>query len=157
MDKQLWVLCPICNNKTRTKVREDTELIKFPLFCPKCKTETLINMRRQMADSLEDKPFPALPEDLQRRCWFEFGSAEEHLKYRAGNAGHSAVRLQEVFRAVSEPVPGRAETGLDFHNQILILDMIKRLAREEGISAIINTRYPTNAMSVADEARLLIF
>lgn len=49
------------------------------------------------------------------------------------------------------------ETGLDFHNQILILDMIKRLAREEGISAIINTRYPTNAMSAADEARLLIF
>lgn len=107
MDKQLWVLCPICNNKTRTKVREDTELIKFPLFCPKCKTETLINMRRQMADSLEDKPFPALPEDLQCRCWFEFGSAEDHLKYRAGNAGHSAVRPQEVFRAVSEPVPGR--------------------------------------------------
>ena len=35
--------------------------------------------------------------------------------------------------------------------------MIKRLACEEGISAIINTRYPTNAMSVADEARLLIF
>lgn len=35
--------------------------------------------------------------------------------------------------------------------------MIKRLAREERISAIINTRYPTNAMSAADEARLLIF
>ena len=49
------------------------------------------------------------------------------------------------------------ETRLDFHNQILILDMIKRLAREERISAIINTRYPTNAMSVTDEARLLIF
>ena len=144
MDKQLWVLCPICNNMTRTKVREDTELIKFPLFCPKCKTETLINMRRQMADSLEDKPFPALPEDLQCRCWFEFGSAEDHLKYRAGNAGHSAVRLQEVFRAVSEPVPGRDRN-------------IKRLTCEEGISAIINTRYPTHAMSVADEARLLIF
>lgn len=49
------------------------------------------------------------------------------------------------------------ETGLDFHNQILILDMIKRLAREEGISAIINAHYPTNAMSAADKARLLIF
>ena len=33
--KQSWVLCPICNNKTRTKIREDTELINFPLFCPK--------------------------------------------------------------------------------------------------------------------------
>ena len=49
------------------------------------------------------------------------------------------------------------ETGLDFHNQILILDMKKCLTREEGISAIINTRYLTHAMSVADEARLLIF
>ena len=44
---------------------------------------------------------------MQCRCWFEFGSAEDHLKYRAGNAGYSDVRLQEVFRAVSEPVPGR--------------------------------------------------
>lgn len=49
------------------------------------------------------------------------------------------------------------ETGLDFHNQLLILDIIKCLTRKEGVSAIINTHYPTNAMSVADEARLLIF
>ncbi len=34
MEMQSWVLCPICNNKTRTKVREDTELVNFPLFCP---------------------------------------------------------------------------------------------------------------------------
>ncbi|EII6749154.1 TPA: conjugal transfer protein, partial [Clostridioides difficile] len=31
MKNEMWVLCPICNNKTRTKVREDTELINFPL------------------------------------------------------------------------------------------------------------------------------
>ncbi|WP_330682179.1 cysteine-rich KTR domain-containing protein [Mediterraneibacter gnavus] len=31
MEMQSWVLCPICNNKTRTKVREDTELVNFPL------------------------------------------------------------------------------------------------------------------------------
>lgn len=45
MRNQSWVLCPICNNKTRIKVRDDTELINFPLFCPKCKQETLINMK----------------------------------------------------------------------------------------------------------------
>ena len=44
MSNQSWVLCPICNNKTRTKIRDDTELINFPLFCPKCKQETLINI-----------------------------------------------------------------------------------------------------------------
>ena len=84
----------------------DDDAIK-PYFIAAGKALTYGSMRRQMADSLEDKPFPALPEDLQRRCWFEFGSAEDHLKYRAGNAGHSDVRPQEVFRAVSEPVPGR--------------------------------------------------
>ena len=44
MSNQSWVLCPICNNKTRTKIRDDTELINFPLFCPKYKQETLINI-----------------------------------------------------------------------------------------------------------------
>ena len=29
--------------KTRTKIRTDTKLINFPLYCPKCKQENLIN------------------------------------------------------------------------------------------------------------------
>ncbi len=40
----LWVPCPICNSKTRTKVYEDSVLINFPLFCPKCKKETPVNI-----------------------------------------------------------------------------------------------------------------
>lgn len=60
----------------------DDEAIK-PYFIAAGKALTYGNMRRQIADSLEDKPFPALPEDLQRHTWFEFGSIEEHLKYRA--------------------------------------------------------------------------
>lgn len=47
MSNQSWVFCPICNNKTRTKIRNDTELINFPLFCPKCKQETLINIKHE--------------------------------------------------------------------------------------------------------------
>ena len=45
MEKQLWVICTVCNNKTRTKIRKDTELINFPLFCPKCKHESLIKVK----------------------------------------------------------------------------------------------------------------
>ena len=44
MGKNKWILCPVCDNKTRLKIREDTELKNFPLFCPKCKQETLINI-----------------------------------------------------------------------------------------------------------------
>ena len=35
-----------------------------------------------MSDSLVNGPFPALPRDLQARTFWEFGSAEEHFKYR---------------------------------------------------------------------------
>ncbi len=45
MKKNEWILCPVCKNKTRLKITEDTILIKFPLFCPNCKQETLINAK----------------------------------------------------------------------------------------------------------------
>ena len=40
-----WILCPVCGNKTRTMIRENTELKNFPLYCPKCKQEYLINAK----------------------------------------------------------------------------------------------------------------
>ncbi|EAG8233309.1 MULTISPECIES: cysteine-rich KTR domain-containing protein [Listeria] len=39
-----WILCPICENKTRIKIRCDTKINKLPLYCPKCKQEHLINI-----------------------------------------------------------------------------------------------------------------
>ncbi|MBS5388929.1 cysteine-rich KTR domain-containing protein [Gallibacter sp. Marseille-QA0791] len=39
-----WILCPVCGNKTRLKIRPDTILRNFPLYCPKCRQETLINV-----------------------------------------------------------------------------------------------------------------
>ena len=46
MKQAEWLLCPICHNKTRIKIRIDTELRNFPLFCPKCKQETLIHVKQ---------------------------------------------------------------------------------------------------------------
>lgn len=39
-----WLMCPRCEGKTRVKVRKDTKLINFPLFCPKCKLEVLVSV-----------------------------------------------------------------------------------------------------------------
>ena len=47
MRKTEWIHCPICGNKTRIQVREDTVLIHFPLFCPKCKQTNLIDVKNQ--------------------------------------------------------------------------------------------------------------
>ncbi|BFK92766.1 cysteine-rich KTR domain-containing protein [Blautia producta] len=46
MNDTEWILCPICGNKTRLKIRIDTQLRNFPLFCPKCKQEKLINVSK---------------------------------------------------------------------------------------------------------------
>lgn len=39
-----WLLCPVCRSKTRVKLRQDTELRNFLLFCPKCKREMLVSV-----------------------------------------------------------------------------------------------------------------
>ena len=55
MKIEKWLLCPVCHSKTRLKLREDTILINFPLYCPKCKQETLINVK-QMNMSIIKEP-----------------------------------------------------------------------------------------------------
>ncbi|MDB1939615.1 cysteine-rich KTR domain-containing protein [Clostridium tertium] len=45
MYKDEWILCPICGNKTRVKIRDNTVLENFPLFCSRCKKETIINVK----------------------------------------------------------------------------------------------------------------
>lgn len=40
-----WLLCHICQNKTRVKIRKDMEIKNFPLYCPKCKQEILIDVK----------------------------------------------------------------------------------------------------------------
>ena len=83
----------------------DDETIR-PYFIAAGKALRYGNLRRQLADSLEDRPFPPLPQEMQKRVYFEFGSAEEHVKYRPavmkayphGNfpvfQGHNHMQLQ---------------------------------------------------------------
>lgn len=54
-EKSYWIHCPICGGKTRAKVYQDTVLINFPLYCPKCKKEIRINVV-QLKMVLSDEP-----------------------------------------------------------------------------------------------------
>ena len=58
----------------------DDEAIK-PYFIEAGRHLTYGNIRRQMKDSLENKPFPPLSEEMQKHTFFEFGSIEDHFKY----------------------------------------------------------------------------
>ena len=43
--KTEWIYCPVCGSKTRLQIRIDTELKNFPLYCPKCKQENVIDVK----------------------------------------------------------------------------------------------------------------
>ena len=53
MDANDWIKCPVCKNKTRVQMRPDTELKNFPLFCPKCKQESLIEAKNLQVTVIE--------------------------------------------------------------------------------------------------------
>jgi len=42
---ETWILCPVCGNKTRLQMRTDTELKNFPLYCPKCRQESMTDAK----------------------------------------------------------------------------------------------------------------
>lgn len=60
MRNEHWILCPTCGSKTRDKIREDTVLKNFPLYCPKCKQESLIEVENlnihQRAGRIDAEP-----------------------------------------------------------------------------------------------------
>lgn len=51
MAQYQWVLCPICGGKTRTKIRPDTWAKNLIVFCPKCKKESVIDVKPEMKQS----------------------------------------------------------------------------------------------------------
>ena len=59
----------------------DDDSIK-PYFIAAGENLTYTNLRQHILDSLEDKPFPSLSEELQKHIYYEFGSIEDHFKYR---------------------------------------------------------------------------
>lgn len=73
----------------------------------------------------------------------------------------SGGQLQMVLIAralVTEPsviVLDEPETGLDFRNQLIVLDLLDDLVHTRGITAIMNTHYPAHALRVADRSLLL--
>lgn len=66
-----WILCPLCGNKTRNKIREDTVLKNYPLYCPKCRQETLIEVENlQVTVIKEPDAQTAEPMNLRKLSQF---------------------------------------------------------------------------------------
>lgn len=51
--EEKWLLCPICGAKTRLRLLQRTVLRDFPLFCPKCRQERIINAQNYQIEIID--------------------------------------------------------------------------------------------------------
>lgn len=84
----------------------------------------------------------------------------EHLAdMPCGNMSGGQFQLVLIARAlIAQPkvlVLDEPETGLDFHNQLVVLKLLRRLVTEERLTVIMNTHYPAHALRVADKVLLV--
>lgn len=96
--------------------------------------------------------------EISMECLHETGI--EGLKdQRCTDLSGGQLQLVYLARALaSEPevlIMDEPETHLDFKNQFKMLEMIKKLVKERGISCIINTHYPEHALKISDYTLLL--
>lgn len=72
IEESLWIQCPVCHKRTRTKVYPDTIMTRFPLYCRNCKKEyriDVIKLRMTLSD------------------WARRKLAQSLLPYTTGDAG----------------------------------------------------------------------
>ena len=89
-----WLLCPICGNKTRDKIREDTVLKNYPLYCPKCKQETLIEVKDLQLTVIKE------PDAQPQSRWMEGKITTVHwlcFIYEIFLGDVSFMSLQKIF------------------------------------------------------------
>lgn len=73
-------------------------------------------------------------------------------------SGGEAQMLIIARALISEPellILDEPESGLDFKNQLRILDILKNLADHKAMTIIINTHYPENALRLADKTLII--
>ncbi len=80
----------------------DDDSIK-PYFIAAGENLTYTNLQRQLSDSLEDKPFPALSEELQKQIYFEFGSIlpKEDADFEGKKYRRTCLRFFKLMCATS--------------------------------------------------------
>ncbi len=78
---------------------------------------------------------------------------------RCSEISGGEMQLVLIARALtSEPnilILDEPESHLDFKNQLLILEILKKIAKRKGISCIINTHFPAHALQISDKTLML--
>ncbi len=94
MKKTEWVRCPVCGNKTRNQIREDTVLLNFPLYCPKCKQEMLIEAKQLQVTVIDKSNTPPQAAGIK----FETPQGGGVFDPRGSRQGYAGMTLTRCSR-----------------------------------------------------------
>lgn len=84
--------------------------------------------------------------DLARRPFHALSGGQRQLVIFA-----RALASESGILLLDEPT-----SALDLKNQVLVLDWIRRLSREDGLSVVFTTHHPQHALAVAHNALLMM-
>ncbi len=96
--------------------------------------------------------------ELADRAMEEIGIA--HLAYKgchqmSGGELQMALIARGLAAESQLLILDEPESNLDFKNQLIVLETIKKLSQQRSISAIVNTHYPVHALKLSHKALLL--
>jgi iron complex transport system ATP-binding protein len=84
--------------------------------------------------------------DFARRSFLELSGGERQMVIFA-----RALVSEADILILDEPT-----SSLDLKNQILVLDWITRLSRQDGLTVLFTTHHPNHAFAIADDALLML-
>jgi DNA invertase Pin-like site-specific DNA recombinase len=165
-DNAEWLLCPVCGNKTRLKIRGDTELKNFPIYCSKCKQETLIELTNlqvivikepdtldagKSGKSIEGRPaFKKMLSDIKNGLEIEY-----ILVYKLSRFGRNAADILNSLEFVQSYGINLIciEEGIDSSQTsgkllISVLSAVAEIERENIIEQTMNGRREKEAEAI---------
>jgi len=102
---------------------------------------------------------PRERDSLSAKRAFELLGIEHLRNKKCSQMSGGELQMLMIARALTAEakilVLDEPESGLDFKNQLVILDVIRGLAKKDGISCVFNTHYPAHALQISDKTLLL--
>jgi len=154
----------LCDGKDQKEIKQN-EFWQKVAYVPQARTQTFpylvketVLMGRSAYLNLFQMPSQKdqeIAEDAMKRAGILHLAEKSCAEISGGE-----LQLVLIARALaSRPeilVMDEPETGLDFKNQLLVLNLIQKLSKEEHLSVVFNTHYPEHALEVSDHTLMLM-
>lgn len=162
MEKAKWIRCPVCGSKTRDRIREDTVLINYPLYCPKCKPDYFI-IKAYLVENETYKPLcteytsPNYTKEMQEFFAKTTDDFEEEkvLNLDEDNTNNFAVYNDDI-KLIEESSETNVIVSADDDNLVYVLSNIDDSVRSLNTGNIFSKKTGDNEILIVKVSEISI-